>query len=698
MSTQDNAAAAATGTFRGDIEGLRALAALLVAIFHIWMNKVSGGVDVFFVVSGYLITLSLLRQCERQGRVRPLIFWAGLARRLLPAALLVIAAVLLGTWLLLPRSLWMSAMKESLAAMFYMENWLLALNSVDYLARDNLPSPVQHYWALSAQGQFYALWPFVIMLALYLSSRLAMSRRQGLLLTFIGVFIISLGFSIFHTAANQTFAYFNTFARVWQFALGGLVAITPWAALNGGLRRLLGWLGLAAIVSCGFVLDVSLSFPGYAALWPSLGAALVLGAGAGVLTASARSLLSIRPLVWLGGISYAFYLWHWPVMIFLRAHFGEPATTWYGGVAIMLLSLMLAWLTTRLVETPLRTHLGRRSTGFAYATALVAVAPLVVAILLWRNDVKALTEEYRVPETVDAALYPGARVLVDGGPAGSIANAAIIPEPFMASRDVPRPYREGCHQNLYGTEATPCRYGHADGELTIAVAGSSHATHWVPALDVIAQQRNWRLVSYTKNGCRFTAVAEESPENRRNSCALWNDNVLAAIADLQPDFVFTTATVAMTIDQPEHVPEGYVQQWQKLQMLGLKVLAVRDTPFMGFHVPTCVDMNGANSALCSRPRSAALTETLVLKQLNAAGGAARFIDMSDYFCTRDTCPAVVGNILIYKDKSHISTVYMKSLSGYLAQEIERAMQLDSQRRLAERPGLLEAAPYSGSGF
>src|SRR5690606_2345412 len=190
-----------TGAFRGDIEGLRALAAVLVAIFHIWMNKVSGGGDVYFVVSGDLITLSLLRQYDQQGRVRPLVFWAGLARRLLPAALLVIAAVLLGTWLLLPRSLWMSAMKESLAAMFYMENWLLALNSVDYLARDNLPSPVQHYWALSAQGQFYALWPFVVMLALYLSSRLALSQRGGLLLTFVSVFILSLGFSIIHTAA-----------------------------------------------------------------------------------------------------------------------------------------------------------------------------------------------------------------------------------------------------------------------------------------------------------------------------------------------------------------------------------------------------------------------------------------------------------------------------------------------------------------
>src|SRR5690554_4785484 len=344
----------AADSFRGNIEGLRALAALLVAIFHIWMNKVSGGVDVFFVVSGYLITLSLLRQREQLGRVRPLVFWAGLARRLLPAALLVISAVLLGTWLLLPRSLWMAAMKESLAAMFYLENWVLALNSVDYLARDNLPSPVQHYWALSAQGQFYALWPFVIMLALCVSNWLAMSRRRALLLTFTGVFIVSLTFSVMHTAANQTFAYFNTFARVWQFALGGLMAVTPWAAVDRSIRRLMGWLGLAAVISCGFVLDVSMSFPGYAALWPSLGAALVLAAGADTVSGSARTLLSARPLLWLGGISYAFYLWHWPVMIFLRANFGDMAVAWYGGVAIMLLSLLLAYGTTRFVEKPLR--------------------------------------------------------------------------------------------------------------------------------------------------------------------------------------------------------------------------------------------------------------------------------------------------------------------------------------------------------
>ena len=669
----------AADSFRGDIEGLRALAALLVAIFHIWMNKVSGGVDVFFVVSGYLITLSLLRQREQLGRVRPLVFWAGLARRLLPAALLVISAVLLGTWLLLPRSLWMAAMKESLAAMLYMENWALALNSVDYLARDNLPSPVQHYWALSTQGQFYALWPFVIMLALYASTRLAVSRRQGLLLIFGSIFAVSLGFSVIHTAANQTFAYFNTFARVWQFALGGIIAVSPWLAVPKGLRWALGWLGLAAVISCGFVLDVSMSFPGYAALWPSLGAALVLGSGAGMLPGSARKLLSLRPLLWLGGISYAFYLWHWPVMIFLRAVVGEPALTWYGGLAIMAVSLVLAWGTTRLVEKPLRARLGRRSAGFAYGAAVTAMAPLVVVILLWRNEVQTLTEEYRVPETVDAALYPGARVLAEDR--GAQPDVGIIPEPFMASRDVPGPYKEGCHQGLYGTEAKACHYGRPEGTLTIAVAGSSHATHWVPALDVIAQQRNWRLVSYTKNGCRFTADADASPDNRENSCTLWNDNVLAALGELRPDFVFTTGTVAMTAEQPEHVPAGYVQQWQKVAQLGLKVLAVRDTPYMGFHVPTCVDMNGADSPLCSRPRSAALGS--VLSPTPNLGEHVRFIDMSDYFCTADTCPAVAGNILIYKDKSHISTVYMKSLSGFLADEMERAMQV-GEIRLADR--------------
>ena len=191
-------------------------------------------------------------------------------------------------------------------------------------------------------------------------------------------------------------------------------------------------------------------------------------------------------------------------------------------------------------------------------------------------------------------------------------------------------------------------------------------------------------MSYTKNGCRFTADADASPDNRENSCTLWNDNVLAALGELRPDFVFTTGTVAMTAEQPEHVPAGYVQQWQKAAQLGLKVLAVRDTPYMGFHVPTCVDMNGADSPLCSRPRSAALGS--VLSPTPNLGEHVRFIDMSNYFCTADTCPAVAGNILIYKDKSHISTVYMKSLSGFLAEEIERAMQ-PGEVRLADRIGL-----------
>src|SRR5690625_3086818 len=323
-----------TRRFRPEIEGLRAVAAVLVAVYHIWFAKVSGGVDVFFVIAGFLITTSLLRQVQRTGRLDVGRFLTRLGKRLLPASLTVLAAVLVATRVLMPFTREEATYLEVVASALYLENWALAAKSVDYLARDEPSSPVQHFWAMSIQGQFYLLWIVVFGVALALRRR-EVQRSLGWVLTVL--FAASSAFSVYLTAANQPLAYFHTATRVWELSAGGLLAL-----VSSRVRRmpdawgaLASWVGLAMIVLTGVILPVSDAFPGVVAAWPLAGAVLVL-LGSGAQSAlGADRLLTIRPLVKVGGIAYGLYLWHWPILTFYLLWSGESHAGFLAGMAIL---------------------------------------------------------------------------------------------------------------------------------------------------------------------------------------------------------------------------------------------------------------------------------------------------------------------------------------------------------------------------
>src|SRR5882757_2351370 len=269
-----------TSVFRPEIEGLRAVAAILVAVFHIWLGRVSGGVDVFFVVSGFLITTALLGHIDRFQKVDFALFWGRLIKRLIPVAYVVLCAVVLASMFLMPKSHWKDTIEQVAAAALYLENWTLAYRSVDYLARHSAVSPVQHFWALSVQGQFYIVWPMLIAAVALAARRGKVAFRSLLSGVLVAIFAASLAFSVYVTAKNQPFAYFNTLARVWEFSLGALLAIAiPQLRISAALRILMGWVGLLAILSCGILLQVSRVFPGYAALWPTLAAISIIVAG-----------------------------------------------------------------------------------------------------------------------------------------------------------------------------------------------------------------------------------------------------------------------------------------------------------------------------------------------------------------------------------------------------------------------------------
>jgi peptidoglycan/LPS O-acetylase OafA/YrhL len=355
--------------FRPEIEGLRAVAAILVATFHIWLGRVSGGVDVFFVVSGFLITTGLLSQIDRHGTPQFAAFWGRLVNRLLPPALLVLLVVVVASVVLLPESRWKETIKEVAASAIYVENWLLATSSVDYLQQSKVAGPVQHFWALSTQGQFYLMWPLLFAAFAFVARRMKGDLRRLAAVGLFSVFAISLAYSVWLTQRNQPVAYFVTTTRVWEFAVGGLLAIfITRIALPPYARLLAGWAGLALILSCGLVLQVSRVFPGYAALWPVLGGGLVVLAGTSASRFGVDRFLGSAPMIYLGGISYGVYLWHFPILEFYRTYTTPGPVALLPGACIIAASLVLAALTHRFVEVPVkRAKIGSAAPWRAYA-------------------------------------------------------------------------------------------------------------------------------------------------------------------------------------------------------------------------------------------------------------------------------------------------------------------------------------------
>ncbi len=644
---------------------MRTVGALLVACFHIWGGRVSGGVDVFFVVSGFLITGSLARELHSTQTIDVIAFWGRIAKRVAPMAYVILGLTLLASLLWLPQSRQEGFLAETIFSALYLENVKLMHNAVDYLAREEAPSPVQQFWALSVQVQFYAVWPFLLLATAATARRLRLGA-SSVIGTLSLVLLASLAYSVIVTVQDPEPAYFNTFARVWEFAFGGLVAVAlPHLALPRGLRFVAGWLGLLLIVSCGFVLPPSMHFPGFVALWPTLGAVLVLLAGGEAERKGALRLLSLKPLVACGEISFSFYLWHWPVLIFAMLLTGRTHLGLWHGLAVIGIALAGAYATYRFVEKPiLKSSALQGGAWKPHAVGLAMVMPVLVSAVIWM----ALLGRGESSTGLSLTAYPGGRI-----PAALetmlTPDASVMPNPAVAKRDIARVYRDKCHQKQKDATVIECIYGVKEGaEKTIALVGGSHSAHWLPALEVLAQQHGWRIVNITKSSCPFAGGY-----NSNAACMAWNEGVIASLARLKPDVVFTTSTRRRSAagKNEEFIPESYPQQWARLAQHGVHVLAVRDNPWMNFRVPECVEKNASNPMACSRPRSKIMSKVDPASELSPKPANVTFIDLTDRFCDQDTCYPVSGNVLIYSDKHHITATFSRSLADVLGQRMQQ---------------------------
>ncbi|ADD43425.1 acyltransferase family protein [Stackebrandtia nassauensis] len=648
----------------GEIEGLRGIAIVLIVIYHVWFNRVSGGVDVFFLLSGFLITLSLWRGAERDGRVRPLAFYVRIVRRIVPPAFFVLVTVVAAAVVLLPQVRWRETFTDVVASALYLQNWHLAENAVDYLASQNAASPVRQYWSLAVQMQFYLLWPLLVAFALFLASRLRLRARWVLTPILAAVFAASLAYSIHFTATDPTYTYFDTSARLWEFALGGLAAVLlPLVRVPAAVGFVLGWPSLAALAACGMVFTRGDEFPGWASLVPTVAAAtLVLTAGS-TRRFGVDRLLRTAAMQWLGGLSYAIFLWHWPVLVFYLAHTGTDAPGLTGGLLVLGISLPLALGSKWLLEDGLRrSRIGQRTTVGGLALGAGCLVLVLVALTAWAG---LMRPRQQPSDSADVDSYPGAAHLVKGGP---LAEQPFIPDLVTVKDDWLPELSPDCYQDHEGTKAVSCRFGPETAERTIALVGGSHSWQWLPALRELAEPHEWNIVTLTKVGCRFTTEPQFMDGEAYTSCDHWNVDAMAELERLRPDAVVTTSTA--TARNEEYTPDGYLERWRELDEWGIDVIGVRDTPFPGFHVPECVERYGRDAPECTRAAGEFdYDKPAAVESRPDVPGNVSFVDLSRYFCAGGECRPVIGNVLVYRDDSHLTATYARTVAPYLSEAL-----------------------------
>ena len=679
--------------YRYDLDGLRGIAIGLVVIFHVFVGKVSGGVDVFLLLSGFFFLGSQLRYAAKpRASLNP--WWPiwRLMRRLIPALAVVVGTTALAIWFFTPLIIKPELIRQFTASIFYFLNWELISQEAAYAAANVDTSPLQHLWSMSVQGQFYLL-AITFALILAVLARLRHWDEQRLKSVagpiLIVVTIASFAWASRHGWVGTPENYYSLFSRLWELTLGATLAIyAPLLQIPQRFAASTTIIGLAMIVATGIVIPTSLAFPGPATLLPIGGAVLIiLTNGRG----RPAEFLASPPARWLGSVAYSLYLWHWPLLILLtiRSTNDEPSVLL--GFVVIIASLALADVTHRFIEKPLQQHVRRPLLGDAPVhrafSSLQTVASraravggvIIAAIMVFLASIqpyydylaKQSREGFLPPES-----HPGAMAL-HGHP---VPDERTRPGPFLAYGVLPQSRYDGCLVPI-GAAAdyfpiddpnldASCIYGTQDAETTVVLAGGSHVEPWTDTLNILGQEHGFRVVTYFRESCPIVLGPHYgvTPE-----CSEWSEMVVDRIIDLNPEVVISTTTrpSAQPVNAPEYVAQGYEAFWQRLEEAQIPFLGLRDNPWYvndNFEIidpNMCTIVLGSSHPECNMPREYFYAESDPAAEILQYYTYAEAIDTADWYCTEDTCPANVGNISVYQDQNHISRAYAISAAPLL---------------------------------
>ncbi|MFF1881033.1 acyltransferase family protein [Pseudarthrobacter sp. NPDC058196] len=666
----------------------------MVIVYHVWPTVLPGGfvgVDVFFVISGFLIVGSLVREIGNSKSLNLLSFYERRIVRLLPAATLVLLVIVLGTVVLLPQSRWQSISLDVIASGLQIQNWNQAFSANSYAQATALVSPVQHYWSLAVEEQFYIFIPIVLLAGAFLARRFGRDAKSVSVAVIATITAGSLVHSIFLSASHHEIAYFATSTRIWELGAGGLTALFLRKGWPGGKVGILaGWGGLAGIVCAAFTFSTSLSFPGYVALLPVVATILILSVGGGQDRAeggpSVSSLLSLRPVTFVGDTSYSLYLWHWPIVVFYVFFLGRQPGVVHGAV-IVSLSIFIAIPSYYFVEQRFR-HVSRLPKAASErakkerfrpaATFLVAVGVVLAtsgsALVPW-GIVEAKSQELQ--GLLNIREYPGAMAFDPGREVPVPAGLPLRPAASLALKDVPITAGDDCgvyDPAVMGTER--CIYGATDPSKSMVIVGDSHAAQFVDPLVLAGKPTGWQVHAMVRNGCPFSAVPPADETTVYNNCSAQNQVSLQRILALRPNLVVISGMVPQGYEQALHwrwdstdsLVKGYVDLIRPLRNEGLRVAVVLDNPYPAFSVPDCVERKSPDAPQCQvdRPRKDWGDDPLKRAADQIAG--VEVVELADYMCRADTCPAVIGNVLVYRD-NHLTNTFAKSLAPILSRKL-----------------------------
>lgn len=660
---------------RTDIQALRALSVLLVVGYHLWPGRLTGGfigVDVFFVISGFLITGHLAREADRTGRISLVRFWTRRAFRLLPAALLVIVLTTLAMFAWAGENVWRAGLQQALGSAFYVQNWVLSSTATDYLSSTDPPTAFQHFWSLSVEEQFYLVLPILLVVVLAVSNR--RTWRVRFVVVLAAVTLGSLAWSVHLTATNSAAAYFVTTTRAWEFGIGALLALVGQRLLHK-VPPVVGWLGLAAILVAAWEFTAGTAFPGYAAALPTVGGALVLATVRHdrVWSAVADS----RPVQLIGDASYSIYLWHWPILTIVPWIAGH-SLGFVPRALILVVSIGIGWSSMRFIEAPLRPH---GDVTWRGRSGAVVIGGVVVALVIGTSGLGVVGHDAAQSQRRVAAVLNGASPCV-GAPAlgrtGCAVPAALTPD--LASLPKDDGNRAKCWSSQGDSTLHTCTLGARTGAKVHALAvGDSHNNSLIPAYAKAAEQLDWRIDVAGKAGCYLTTAEIPVVDRDKAACRSWRHRMLDKIAkDASIDVVIVTRKessdgTSTSSTQRHDTEKGMRQAWQRLTRAGKKVIVLQDVPRAEQNTLDCVARSGADGG-----KDCALEESVAFPAYEAQQQAARglagvtFVKVDDLYCRRGSCPPVIGGVPVFFNPGHVSKTFATTIGSELAGKLRKA--------------------------
>jgi len=607
------------------IQGLRALAALLVTLFHAkWVSGGFIGVDIFYVISGFLITGLLIREIERTGTINFKEFYARRFKRLLPTSFFVLAITAVFSWLLIPATMRSSLGRDIIAAGLYVSNYLFAWWQADYQNLDATPSPVIHYWSLAVEEQFYLLWPLLILLFFVVATKL--KKKIALTVLVAAVTALSFVFSIYQTETSPIWAFYSLPTRAWELGLGALLVLLPPIKT----KKLVGLIGFVFVIASAFIFNETTAFPGLNAVLPVLGTVMLI-ATINSWPPFLNDVANSRLFQWLGEISYPLYLWHWPLLVLPSTYFARPLAVYERIIAIFA-TIVLADLTHRFIEEPFRKRKILPTIVFKQSAAITLVSVLIGTTIIFTSS---------------------DRINVSGIN-GAVSLAQIKARPLV--------YEDGCHANYAETKSDACEYAELDSQKTMVLYGDSHAAQWFPALAEIASRSGYKLVSLTKSACpSVDVVRSDQGAFKMSRCKKWREDSIQRIMKMKPDVLVMSsfqyfAQPRQFQDRDKWWDDGQRKLLAQVKNASPNLIYLTDTPHPARDIPACLTNNSISE--CNKTERS--------KNLSISG--FEVIDPNSWLCSR-TCPAVKDGVVAYRDASHISVDIAIALIPRLTQAL-----------------------------